>query len=243
MDCKVCHKSGNLKKCSGCSSVAYCSRDCQKADWKTHKTLCQSQASSSYATGTSRTPTRPVFYNNIPIKHPSCTAGAPTANMVVLGVIGDPRSPTAELFRLFLRIPKSDLQILDPHHSTAPPPVRQQLLQSYLSAVPRSLMEKARPCCGCGNQTTEIRHYSMYIKENVNVAPGHDGQKMMTGLWNVGVPACGNQSCLKLGYDLAVSAKQTDPIGHELWDCYDEGCQIYYTTIADEEERRTSGRV
>jgi len=44
--CKVCGKveDGNtvvLKKCAGCKQKLYCSRECQAADWKTHKTICQ----------------------------------------------------------------------------------------------------------------------------------------------------------------------------------------------------------
>ena len=39
--CAVCDKSDlPLKKCSQCSSVFYCSVDCQKADWKSHKSNC-----------------------------------------------------------------------------------------------------------------------------------------------------------------------------------------------------------
>ncbi|KAJ4297333.1 hypothetical protein N0V88_004251 [Collariella sp. IMI 366227] len=41
--CTVCHKAPpevTLKRCAKCSTTPYCSRDCQKADWKTHKKLC-----------------------------------------------------------------------------------------------------------------------------------------------------------------------------------------------------------
>jgi hypothetical protein len=30
-----------MSKCAGCKQVSYCSRDCQKADWKSHKAACQ----------------------------------------------------------------------------------------------------------------------------------------------------------------------------------------------------------
>ncbi|KAF7798054.1 hypothetical protein EIP86_009266 [Pleurotus ostreatoroseus] len=30
----------NLKKCAGCSMARYCSRDCQKNDWQSHKVWC-----------------------------------------------------------------------------------------------------------------------------------------------------------------------------------------------------------
>ena len=64
-----------MKQCSRCRSVLYCSRDCQKADWKAHKKICLKtvQAISSAtapivnksipATNTNETPwpwTRPI---------------------------------------------------------------------------------------------------------------------------------------------------------------------------------------
>ncbi|KAK8084713.1 hypothetical protein PG997_005984 [Apiospora hydei] len=37
-ECNTCKKTGiDLKKCSKCQTTLYCSRDCQKADWKSHK--------------------------------------------------------------------------------------------------------------------------------------------------------------------------------------------------------------
>lgn len=54
--CKVCHgkkderkedgltewKEAKTLKCGGCSQVHYCSRECQKQDWKEHKLVCKS---------------------------------------------------------------------------------------------------------------------------------------------------------------------------------------------------------
>ncbi|KND92497.1 hypothetical protein TOPH_02756 [Tolypocladium ophioglossoides CBS 100239] len=45
--CNTCDKSPpevNLKLCAKCSTTQYCSRDCQKADWKAHKKICSVQA-------------------------------------------------------------------------------------------------------------------------------------------------------------------------------------------------------
>jgi hypothetical protein len=43
--CQVCEKGMaeglKLSFCSACRSVSYCSRECQKADWKTHKVICK----------------------------------------------------------------------------------------------------------------------------------------------------------------------------------------------------------
>ncbi|KAK1731346.1 hypothetical protein CaCOL14_009849 [Colletotrichum acutatum] len=41
--CTVCKKGPpqvNLKNCAKCATTPYCSRDCQKADWKSHKKTC-----------------------------------------------------------------------------------------------------------------------------------------------------------------------------------------------------------
>ncbi|KAI9829831.1 MAG: hypothetical protein M1826_005408 [Phylliscum demangeonii] len=39
-----------LKRCAKCHTTAYCSRPCQKADWKTHKKTCAAQAAAAAAT-------------------------------------------------------------------------------------------------------------------------------------------------------------------------------------------------
>ncbi len=38
--CKVCGKRGDLKKCTKCNNVYYCSKECQKLDFKQHKQNC-----------------------------------------------------------------------------------------------------------------------------------------------------------------------------------------------------------
>jgi hypothetical protein len=43
--CQVCEKGKaegvKLSFCNSCRSVSYCSRACQKADWKAHKVICK----------------------------------------------------------------------------------------------------------------------------------------------------------------------------------------------------------
>lgn len=41
--CQYCFKSDEkLSKCSSCNVVHYCSKECQRRDWKTHKVYCNS---------------------------------------------------------------------------------------------------------------------------------------------------------------------------------------------------------
>ena len=39
-NCFICQKD-NSKTCSNCHNVSYCSKNCQKLDWKRHKTECR----------------------------------------------------------------------------------------------------------------------------------------------------------------------------------------------------------
>jgi MYND finger len=39
--CTGCGTPHGLKKCSGCHTARYCSRNCQKSDWKIHKKECK----------------------------------------------------------------------------------------------------------------------------------------------------------------------------------------------------------
>lgn len=40
--CEVCHQiKDKMFMCSRCKSVRYCSTDCQKTDWKSHKNICK----------------------------------------------------------------------------------------------------------------------------------------------------------------------------------------------------------
>lgn len=40
--CKICHSTLGLKSCSKCRRTFYCSKNCQKIDWRTHKSECDS---------------------------------------------------------------------------------------------------------------------------------------------------------------------------------------------------------
>ena len=45
--CRVCQKPNATKRCSRCNIVWYCSPECQKKDWKTHKPVCNSEYQSN----------------------------------------------------------------------------------------------------------------------------------------------------------------------------------------------------
>ncbi|KAH7060656.1 putative MYND domain protein [Macrophomina phaseolina] len=54
--CANCGKTEEgLKHCAKCSSEYYCSRDCQKAHWKTHKKVCAAKAASADRTSSAST--------------------------------------------------------------------------------------------------------------------------------------------------------------------------------------------
>ena len=43
-NCASCEAEAlTLKKCSGCLTVSYCSLECQKSHWKTHKSICKAK--------------------------------------------------------------------------------------------------------------------------------------------------------------------------------------------------------
>ena len=45
IECARCLKRGSeteLRRCAGCKSFSYCSKNCQISDWPSHKRLCKS---------------------------------------------------------------------------------------------------------------------------------------------------------------------------------------------------------
>ncbi|KAM0258699.1 hypothetical protein ACHAQJ_003707 [Trichoderma viride] len=74
--CNSCKKGPpdvTLKRCAKCSTTPYCSRECQKADWKAHKKTCgksQSSNPSSGASSSGNTPLSPPKGLDQPISMP-----------------------------------------------------------------------------------------------------------------------------------------------------------------------------
>jgi len=38
--CEVCEKVDGSMRCAGCKQVNYCGKECQRKDWKSHKSVC-----------------------------------------------------------------------------------------------------------------------------------------------------------------------------------------------------------
>ena len=45
--CAICGATEKLQACGGCHFVYYCSRECQKSDWKKHKKVCVASSSAA----------------------------------------------------------------------------------------------------------------------------------------------------------------------------------------------------
>jgi splicing suppressor protein 51 len=63
--CETCKKTASaanvdaLKQCAKCKKTVYCSRECQKADWKAHKNICALQAQAAFKAEDSSTYSSP----------------------------------------------------------------------------------------------------------------------------------------------------------------------------------------
>ena len=53
--CAKCGNTDNLKRCAKCHTTQYCTRECQKADWKEHKKTCSGNAASRNTSGSAST--------------------------------------------------------------------------------------------------------------------------------------------------------------------------------------------
>ena len=63
--CGKCHRSQadiSLKRCAKCVNQWYCGRDCQRADWKTHKAICISPQQ----TDTQKPGQTTTYFNAVP---------------------------------------------------------------------------------------------------------------------------------------------------------------------------------
>ncbi|KAG0701654.1 ankyrin repeat-containing domain protein [Suillus ampliporus] len=69
-ECEYCKKKGSgLKQCGRCHTVRYCSSDCQRMHWKTHKPLCQPFSTSTTVT------LKPTYGNSPTISHADIARG------------------------------------------------------------------------------------------------------------------------------------------------------------------------
>ncbi|RPA82228.1 hypothetical protein BJ508DRAFT_325761 [Ascobolus immersus RN42] len=170
LTCNVCSTSGKLKKCSRCSTVAYCSRTCQKLAWPTHKQTCTSPIYIYNITATAPparppppesrllTPTRTLLPTRIPF--PNITPTTPTSTLTYVGLVGDPRTPTThELFRCFLTLPTASILLFNPDNF-GDLAARGAISSSIVGAAADAIgAKKERPCVGtCGQMGKKYRH-------------------------------------------------------------------------------------
>jgi hypothetical protein len=81
--------SAGMKSCAECRNATYCSRECQKVDWKQHKKSCgkggetlSGQASSAISTGSSDLDTID-YYNTVAHMVPEAKALAESMNLTL----------------------------------------------------------------------------------------------------------------------------------------------------------------
>ena len=39
-ECSICKSNGKTRFCSRCETISYCSQECQRIDWPSHKSIC-----------------------------------------------------------------------------------------------------------------------------------------------------------------------------------------------------------
>ncbi|KAK0702349.1 hypothetical protein B0H67DRAFT_650386 [Lasiosphaeris hirsuta] len=108
--CKKGPPEVSLKNCAKCSITTYCSRNCQKADWKTHRKLYGKQNPPPRVSGPSQTTAPP----------PPQRSGAPPTSSALDVPVSDPFTrldngtwlhdrPEKDVFRLLIFIPPMDI--------------------------------------------------------------------------------------------------------------------------------------
>lgn len=74
-----------LQTCGGCKQARYCSRDCQRDSWKSHKTYCQ-HVSTNGASSASLDPMD--YYEKIAVHEPAVRALAREIRLPVSTPVG-----------------------------------------------------------------------------------------------------------------------------------------------------------
>lgn len=81
MSCENCSGPGTLT-CLACKSVRYCSRECQRVDWKKHKAACLSMKAKKLPSESDATMLRESRRDEAP---PSVSTTSPFEDLFLLG--------------------------------------------------------------------------------------------------------------------------------------------------------------
>ncbi|RPA82218.1 hypothetical protein BJ508DRAFT_375909 [Ascobolus immersus RN42] len=201
MGCKVCTKTEGLKTCNGCKHISYCSRECQKIDWPSHKPTCKALSRTldpSQPVFTPRPlPTRPILVDSITVVHKTTTSKNHPARrrinshnvpLIYHGILGDPTSPFSPLFRLIIELPKFDLDIINPN-SPADEEHRDKIFLALRDTVySKILTEKDEACAICRRRSVDFSH-----TQELRSAGLMGGVAPM--IWDAIIPYCDMEDC------------------------------------------------
>lgn len=113
MSCAACKKATSLKSCGACRKVSYCSIDCQKKHWSSHKPFCLETRTAehnrkllSYFHLTEKDLITRIIYEQIKVRIRPKTGPIPaTINFILIFMIGESVDKISEQILKIYEIP------------------------------------------------------------------------------------------------------------------------------------------